>query len=73
MISRAHEIETTHNGKQVLRQLVLFNRIDYILGTGVIELEINKYAIQYLFDHSSSTAWSAFSVPGWPTRRQRQM
>jgi len=50
MISRAHEIETFHNGKQVLRQLVLFNRIDYILGTGVIELEINKYATQYLFD-----------------------
>lgn len=50
MIGRAHEIETTHKGKQVLRQLVLFNRIDYILGTGIIELEINKYATQYLFD-----------------------
>lgn len=50
MISRAHEIETLHNGKPVLRQLVLFNRIDYILGAGVIELEINKYAVEYLFD-----------------------
>jgi plasmid replication initiation protein len=50
MIGRAHEIETFHKGKPVLRQLVLFNRIDYILGTGVIELEINKYATQYLFD-----------------------
>jgi plasmid replication initiation protein len=50
MISRAHEIETLHNGKPVLRQLVLFTRIDYILGTGVIELEINKYAVEYLFD-----------------------
>lgn len=50
MIGRAHEIETFHKGKPVLRQLVLFNRIDYILGTGIIELEINKYATQYLFD-----------------------
>lgn len=50
MVSRAHEIETFHKGKPVLRQLVLFSRIDYILGTGVIELEINKYATQYLFE-----------------------
>jgi plasmid replication initiation protein len=50
MMGRIHEINTLHNGKEVFRQLVLFKRIDYILGTGVLELEFNEYATQYLFD-----------------------
>lgn len=50
MMGRIHEINTTHKGRDVFRQLVLFKRIDYILGTGVIELEFNEYATQYLFD-----------------------
>lgn len=50
MMGRIHEINTTHLGRDVFRQLVLFKRIDYILGTGVIELEFNEYATQYLFD-----------------------
>lgn len=50
MMGRIHEINTTHQGRDVFRQLVLFKRIDYILGTGVIELEFNEYATQYLFD-----------------------
>jgi hypothetical protein len=50
MMSRVHEINTLHNGREVFRQLVLFKRIDYILGTGIIELEFNEYATQYLFD-----------------------
>jgi len=50
MMGRVHEVPTLHNGHEVLRQLVLFKRIDYILGTGIIELEFNEYAIQYLFD-----------------------
>jgi len=50
MMGRVHEINTLHNGREVFRQLVLFKRIDYILGTGVIELEFNEYATQYLFD-----------------------
>lgn len=50
MMGRVHEIHTLHNGREVLRQLVLFKRIDYILGTGIIELEFNDYATQYLFD-----------------------
>jgi plasmid replication initiation protein len=50
MMGRVHEIDTIHNGREVFRQLVLFKRIDYILGTGIIELEFNEYATQYLFD-----------------------
>ena len=50
MMGRVHEINTIHNGREVFRQLVLFKRIDYILGSGVIELEFNEYATQYLFD-----------------------
>jgi plasmid replication initiation protein len=50
MMGRIHEINTIHNGRDVFRQLVLFKRIDYILGTGIIELEFNEYATQYLFD-----------------------
>ncbi len=50
MMGRVHEINTLHNGREIFRQLVLFKRIDYILGTGVIELEFNEYATQYLFD-----------------------
>lgn len=50
MMSRVHKINTHHNGKEVFRQLVLFKRIDYILGTGTIELEFNEYAIPHLFD-----------------------
>ncbi|GAA3921417.1 hypothetical protein GCM10022406_04430 [Hymenobacter algoricola] len=50
MMSRVHEINTVHNGREVFRQLILFKRIDYILGTGIIELEFNEYATQYLFD-----------------------
>jgi len=50
MMGRVHEITTRHNGQQVLRQLVLFKRIDYLLGTGSIEIEFNEYATPYLFD-----------------------
>lgn len=50
MMARVHEIRTVHNGREVFRQLVLFQRIDYILGTGIIEIEFNEYATQYLFD-----------------------
>ena len=50
MMGRVHEMETVHNNREVFRQLVLFKRIDYILGTGIIELEFNEYATPYLFD-----------------------
>jgi hypothetical protein len=50
MMGRVHEINTLHKGREVFRQLVLFKRIDYILGTGIIELEFNEYATQYMFD-----------------------
>ena len=50
MMGRTHEINTLHDGYEVLRQLGMFKRIDYILGTGNIEVEFNEYATQYLFD-----------------------
>ena len=42
MMGRVHKINTYHNGKEVFRQIMLFKRIDYILGTGVVELEFNE-------------------------------
>jgi len=50
MMGRVHEVKTVHKGRDVFRQLVLFKRIDYILGAGIIEVEFNEYATQYLFD-----------------------
>lgn len=50
MMGRVHEVKTVHKSRDVFRQLVLFKRIDYILGTGIIEVEFNEYATQYLFD-----------------------
>jgi plasmid replication initiation protein len=50
MMGRVHEVKTIHKGRDVFRQLVLFKRIDYILGAGTIEVEFNEYATQYLFD-----------------------
>lgn len=50
MMGRVHEMETVHNNREVFRQLVLFKRTDYILGTGIIEMEFNEYASPYLFD-----------------------
>ena len=60
MMGRVHEIAALHKGREVLRQLVLFKRIDYILGTGIIELEFNEYATQYLFDLKSN--FTSFQV-----------
>ena len=50
MMGRVHEMDTVHNNREVFRQLVLFKRTDYILGTGIIEVEFNEYASPYLFD-----------------------
>lgn len=60
MMSRVHEVSTVHLGRNVFRQLVLFKRIDYLLGTGIIELEFNEYATQYLFDLKSN--FTSFQV-----------
>ena len=50
LLGRVFEINTLHNGCEVFRQFVLFKRVDYILGTGIIELEFNECAAPFLFD-----------------------
>ena len=54
MGGRCFEVQTVHNGKDVFRQLWMFKRIDYIIGTGLIEIEFNEFAIPYLFDLTSN-------------------
>ncbi|RZK44599.1 MAG: RepB family plasmid replication initiator protein [Hymenobacter sp.] len=51
MGNRSFEIETVDElGQRVLRQLWLFKRVDYILGTGRVRIEFTEPAIPYLFD-----------------------
>lgn len=77
MMARVHKVHTHHNGKEVFRQLVLFKRIDYILGTGVIELEFNEYAIPYLFDlknnFTSFQVQAALNLPSKHAKRIYQI
>jgi plasmid replication initiation protein len=77
MMGRVHKINTHHNGKEVFRQLVLFKRIDYILGTGVIELEFNEYATPYLFDlknnFTSFQVQAALNLPSKHAKRIYQI
>ena len=77
MMGRVHKIHVHHNGREVLRQLVLFKRIDYILGTGTIELEFNEYAIPYLFDlknnFTSFQVQAALNLPSKHAKRIYQI
>ncbi len=77
MMGRVHKVHTHHNGKEVFRQLVLFKRIDYILGTGTIELEFNEYAIPYLFDlknnFTSFQVQAALNLPSKHAKRIYQI
>ncbi len=77
MMSRVHKIKTHHNGKEVFRQFVLFKRIDYILGTGTIELEFNEYATPYLFDlkdnFTSFQVQAALNLPSKHAKRIYQI
>jgi len=77
MMGRVHKINTLHNGREVYRQLVLFKRIDYILGTGIIELEFNEYAIPYLFDlknnFTSFQVQAALNLPSKHAKRIYQI
>ena len=52
MGSRMFEIpnETDRKGRKVWRQMWMFDRIDYIEGTGVIEIEFARTIQPYLFD-----------------------
>jgi plasmid replication initiation protein len=52
MGSRMFEIpnETDKKGRKVWRQMWMFDRIDYIEGTGIIEVEFTRTIQPYLFD-----------------------
>jgi len=74
MMSRVHKINTQHNGKEVYRQLVLFKRIDYILGTGTIELEFNEYAAPYLFDLKDNfTSFQVHAALNLPSKHAKRI
>ena len=77
MMGRVHKINTYHNGKEIFRQIVLFKRIDYILGTGIIELEFNEYATPYLFDlknnFTSFQVQAALNLPSKHAKRIYQI
>lgn len=74
MMSRVHKVHTFHNGKEVFRQLVLFKRIDYILGTGTIELEFNEYAVPYLFDLKNNfTSFQVHAALNLPSKHAKRI
>ena len=51
MGNRSFEIETVDElGQKVFRQLWMFKRVDYVLGTGRIRIEFTEPAIPYLFE-----------------------
>ena len=51
MGNRSFEIETIDElGQKVFRQLWMFKRVDYVLGTGRIRIEFTEPAIPYLFE-----------------------
>lgn len=74
MMGRVHKVHTYHNGKEVFRQLVLFKRIDYILGTGTIELEFNEYAVPYLFDLKNNfTSFQVHAALNLPSKHAKRI
>lgn len=42
--------ETDKKGRQVWRQMWMFDRVDYVHGTGIIEVEFTRTIQPYLFD-----------------------
>jgi plasmid replication initiation protein len=51
MGSRCFELETTDElGQKVFRQLWLFKRVDYVIGSGRLRVEFTEPAIPFLFD-----------------------
>lgn len=65
MGSRMFEIrnETDNKGRQVWRQMWMFDRIDYIHGTGIIEVEFTRTIQPYLFDLKASfTSFQLYSA-----------
>lgn len=65
MGSRMFEIpnETDRKGRQVWRQMWMFDRIDYVHGTGIIEIEFTRTIQPYLFDLKASfTSFQLYSA-----------
>ncbi|XAZ81798.1 replication initiation protein (plasmid) [Fibrella sp. ES10-3-2-2] len=65
MGSRMFEIpnETDKLGRKVWRQMWMFERIDYIEGTGIIEVEFTRTIQPYLFDlQANFTSFQLYSA-----------
>ncbi|ADB42958.1 replication initiation protein [Spirosoma linguale] len=65
MGSRMFEIpnETDKKGRQVWRQMWMFDRVDYVHGTGVIEVEFTRTIQPYLFDLKATfTSFQLYSA-----------
>lgn len=65
MGSRMFEIpnETDRRGRQVWRQMWMFDRVDYIHGTGIIEIEFTRTIQPYLFDLKANfTSFQLYSA-----------
>ncbi len=65
MGSRMFEIpnETDKKGRQVWRQMWMFDRVDYVHGTGVIEVEFTRTIQPYLFDLKANfTSFQLYSA-----------
>jgi plasmid replication initiation protein len=65
MGSRMFEIpnETDKKGRQVWRQMWMFDRVDYVHGTGVIEIEFTRTIQPYLFDLKANfTSFQLYSA-----------
>lgn len=65
MGSRMFEIpnETDRKGRQVWRQMWMFDRVDYIHGTGIIEIEFTRTIQPYLFDLKANfTSFQLYSA-----------
>jgi plasmid replication initiation protein len=65
MGSRMFEIpnETDKKGRQVWRQVWMFDRVDYVHGTGIIEIEFTRTIQPYLFDLKANfTSFQLYSA-----------
>lgn len=65
MGSRMFEIpnETDKKGRQVWRQMWMFDRVDYVHGTGIIEVEFTRTIQPYLFDLKANfTSFQLYSA-----------
>jgi plasmid replication initiation protein len=65
MGSRMFEIpnETDKKGRQVWRQMWMFDRVDYVHGTGIIEIEFTRTIQPYLFDLKANfTSFQLYSA-----------